>query len=381
MKEDKEALYQESFARIKKAIGCEPVDRVPVIYMGLAFAPRFSGISIAKYCSDPEAAISARLETMKKIGGFDGCLWVGSAPTALQAAAWLSHVRVPGKELPDDSLWQIEEAEVMTIDDYDKIIENGWNNFMMSYLPRVIDMAEFGEQISWNINNGPRLMQLYRDNGYVGILDSGLMPIIPFESFCGGRSMQKFMFDLYRIPDKVEAAMKVSLEEGLAVIEAAPPARPGMIGGGWVGGWRSASAMLAPKLWDRFVWPYIVKYVDAMVNKGYTPVLHWDQDWTRDLSRLQELPAKKVVLNPDGMTDVRKFREIVGDRMSLLGDVPSSLFAAGTPDDVYNYVRDLVSDIGTTGLLLCPGCDAPINTKPENMQAFVTAGRDLGGAN
>ena len=127
--------------------------------------------------------------------------------------------------------------------------------------------------------------------------------------------------------------MDVIQAEQMAAIKAAPPF--GGIRGTWLGGWRSASALVAPKLWNKFVWPYIVEQVEALVSGGITPVLHWDQDWTRDLVRLQELPAKKVILNPDGMTDMRKFKELVGDRMAMMGDVPASLLAAGTPDDVY----------------------------------------------
>jgi uroporphyrinogen-III decarboxylase len=108
------------------------------------------------------------------------------------------------------------------------------------------------------------------------------------------------------------------------------------------------------------------------------PVLHWDQDWTRDLVRLQELPAKKCILNPDGMTDVRKFKELVGDRMAMMGDVPASLFAAGTPDDIYNYVRDLTRLFDAKGLILSSGCDVPVNAKPENVEAFVAASREYG---
>jgi uroporphyrinogen-III decarboxylase len=78
------------------------------------------------------------------------------------------------------------------------------------------------------------------------------------------------------------------------------------------------------------------------------------------------------------MTDVRKFKALVGDRMALMGDVPASLLAAGTPDDIYKYVRNLVQDVGPTGLILCPGCDAPINAKPENMEAFVAASLEYG---
>ena len=164
--------------------------------------------------------------------------------------------------------------------------------------------------------------------------------------------------------------------EILASIEATPPYWG--IGGTWLGGWRSASGLLAPKLWDRFVWPYIVRLAEALIAKGITPILHWDQDWTRDVGRLVELPAKSCILNPDGMTDLRVFKEKVNGHMAVMGDVPASLFAAGTPDDIYDYVRYLVHEIGPEGLILCPGCDGPINTKPENMEAYVAAAHEIG---
>jgi len=61
-----------------------------------------------------------------------------------------------------------------------------------------------------------------------------------------------------------------------------------------------------------------------------------------------------------------------------MGDIPSSLLAAGNPDDVYKYVRDEVELFEGKGLILCPGCDAPINARPENMEAFVAAAHEYG---
>jgi uroporphyrinogen-III decarboxylase len=372
----KEALYQERYALIEKAIKLEPVDRIPVVYMGVAFAPRYMGMSIAEFCADPEAALQVTLAAMDRLGGLDGANMAGGGSIAAALTGlWLSHIAIPGRELPPESLWQVQEAEVLTVDDYDTILEKGFNAFLMEYLPRVVDMAEFGAAMAWNAANGARTQQLYREHGYVVVCDAPMMANIPFEPLCGGRSMGKFFLDLYRIPDKVEAVMQVMLAETLAGIEAINA--PFGIGGAWLGGWRAASALLAPKLWDRFVWPYYLAIANALIAKGIKPVLHWDQDWTRDLARLKELPAKTCVLNPDGMTDLRKFKELVGDRMAVMGDVPASLFAAGTPDDIYDYVRDLVRDIGPTGLILCPGCDAPINTKPENMEAFVAAAHEF----
>lgn len=372
-----ESLYQERFALIQKTIRLEPVDRIPVIYMGIAFSPRYMGMTMAEFCKDRQGSFDVTLAAMDRLGGLDGAnvAFAGRMPILI-SALWLSRVAIPGRDLPPDSLWQVHEQEVMTQEDYDTIIEKGWRTFLMSYLPRVLDPIELQEEMGWQAANAQRIQRAYRERGYVVVSDAAVNVNIPFESLCGGRSMQKFFFDLYRMPDKVQAAMDVIFEDSLAQLRSAP--RPTGIGGAWLGGWRSASALLAPKLWDRFAWPYYLKAANELIDAGFTPVLHWDQDWTRDLVRLQELPAKKCILNPDGMTDIRKFKELVGDRMAVMGDVPSSLFVAGTPDDIYNYVRELVRDIGPTGLLLCPGCDAPVDTKPENMEAFIAASREFG---
>ncbi len=370
-----ESLYQERYDRIQKAIRLEPVDRVPVVYMGVAFAPRYIGMSIADFCADPEATVKANLATMDKLGDFDGINLAGAGRiTPILTAMWLSRLGVPGRDLPADSLWQVREAEVMTVDDYDFIVNNGWQAFLGSYMPRVIDMAEFGEAMGWLMANMGRSLSAYRERGYVRVCVTATAP--PYEYFCGGRSMQKFIFDLHRIPDKVQAAMDKIMPELIG--PAIGTAQATGIKGIWVGGWRTASALISPKLWNRFAWPYYVKIVNALVEAGLTPVLHWDQDWTRDLGRLRELPAKKCVLNPDGLTNMRKFKELVGDRMAMMGDIPASMFAASTPDDIYKYVRDLINLFGSKGLILCPGCDAPINTKPGNMEAFVAAAREYG---
>ena len=43
------------------------------------------------------------------------------------------------------------------------------------------------------------------------------------------------------------------------------------------------------------------------------------------------------------------------------------------------FSRPMISMLSNSGgLILCPGCDAPINTKPENMAAFVAAAREYG---
>jgi len=372
------AQYRERSARIERTVNMQPVDRIPVIFMGIAFAPRFMGMPIARFCADPDARVEVTLQAMDRLGGEHGFDGINSLPagriTAALSSLWLSRIAVPGRELPDNSLWQVQEAQVINDEDYDTIIDQGWRVFLDSYLPRIIDVKEIEENKEWVRNNLASVISQFRDHSYVPI--SFGATTIPFECLCGGRSMQQFFLDLYRKPDKVKAALDV-IQPSL-VQAGINAARLSGIRGVWVGGWRSASSLLSPKLWERFVFPYFLETVTALAENGLVSVLHFDQNWTRDLVRLREFPARSCILNLDGMTDIRQAKAILGDHMAIMGDVPSSLFSIGTPDEVYNYVRDLVRDVGPTGLLLCPGCDAPIDTKPENMEAFIIASKEYG---
>ena len=366
------SLHAGRLDLIKRTIAMEPVERVPSIYMGTAFSPRYLGGSLARFCDDAEYSFQVTLDAMDRLGGIDGVnLIVGGRIGPILSTLWLSRVAVPGVELPENSLWQVMEAEVMTQEDYEVVLERGWHAFVKDYLPRVVDPALMTDTFAWIGANARRMAETYVRRGYVVITDGPAAPAPPFESLCGARSMQKFFLDLLRIPKKVEAVMEVVMRDVMADIAAMPSWNGRGVGGVWVGGWRGAPGLLSPRHWDRFVWPYIVEMVRALVAKGYTPVLHFDQDWDRELRRFKELPQGKCLLNPDGMTSMRKFKETAGDSMAVLGDVPSVLLSTGTPESVADYTRNLLALFGNRGLLLCGGCDIPINARPANVEAML----------
>jgi uroporphyrinogen-III decarboxylase len=70
------------------------------------------------------------------------------------------------------------------------------------------------------------------------------------------------------------------------------------------------------------------------------------------------------------MTDLKRARKLLGDHAAFMGDVPAPLLATGKAEDVENYVKKLIDDVGAKGLLVCSGCDAPANAKFENMVAM-----------
>ena len=372
---DKKKLYNQRLERIEKAINLEPVDRIPIIYAGIATVPRQMGVTVADFLSDQDRAMELTIEYMDKLNGVDGANSIPSTIIDVELTLlWNNRILMPGRELPDDSIWQAEEKEVMSVEDYDTIINEGFQKFQNYHLPKVIDMAVLQEAVTKMPEISRKIFSAYIDHGYVPMTCA--VSTIPFEMLCGARSMTQFYMDLYRRPDKVKAAMDAMIhdliEMTLTIAETSGINRI------WLGGWRTASALIAPNLWDRFVFPYFKQMTWALAEKNIVSVLHFDQDWTRDLKRLLAFPPKKCILNIDGMTDIRKAKEILGNHMAIMGDIPSALLKAGSPDAVYNYARDLIRDIGPTGFFLAPGCEAPIDAKAENMAAYVAAGRDFG---
>lgn len=134
--------------------------------------------------------------------------------------------------------------------------------------------------------------------------------------------------------------------------------------------------MLSDEMFNRFVWPYFVEYTNLCVEMNVIPMFHLDANWNKALPRFLELPEKKCIIALDSVTDIRLTRKILGDHMCILGDVPATLLAFGTPDTVKKYVNDVIDDIGPYGLIGASGCDIPSNGKFENVKAMFDTFRD-----
>jgi uroporphyrinogen-III decarboxylase len=365
-------LYLQRLEKIKKTIISEN-DKVTTCFIGTATPPGHMGVSIAEYVANPDKGLDvfiSYVNEIDKIAPVD-CLNIGY-PVKINVGlslAWLSNIKVPGRELPENSLWQVNEQKIMQESDYDFLINNGYDAFMGKILPQVVDMQELQEMMAYMQNNGFEMAKKYIAADLPIV--SGGMSSPPFEMLCGARSMPQFFMDCYKMPDKVKAAMDVMLPHVIQTLIG--QAKNANAIGAWVGGWRGASALVSRKIWDNLVWPYMYEIGMALIENDITPVFHLDQSWDRDIERFLEVPAKKCILNTDGMTDLRITRQKLGEHVSLMGDVPAQLLATGNPEEVQDYVISLLNDIGPKGVFLTPGCDAPANAKFENMVASYQA--------
>ena len=365
-------------ARYQKVMDCIAFKNEHVVstQMGQAVAPSFDdSITLAEFMDDTQKGIDAFIRFVDGLNERAPIDCINFAYPAGHKAAltmcWWSKLNMPGHELPEDAVWQVEESERMSRADYDTIIEEGSSaSVQQKVIGDLVTEQEIGAFFDYYVINNDKYSMQYVDAGYP-VLNSGIA-CPPFETLCGGRSMSKFFMDCYKILDKVKAVEDIMFEELKAQLESLPDAesKPPYMIGRWVGGWRGASNMVNPKIWDQLVWPYMKGAAEILLTKGITPIFHLDACWDRDLERFLELPPKTCIINPDGMTDMRRAREILGDHMALMGDVPSQMLTVCSKAEIEDYVRRLINDIGPQGLFIAPGCDAPGSSKYENLVAI-----------
>jgi hypothetical protein len=358
-------LFLERMARLQTAIACGTPDRVPLSLVMDAFAARTMGVKMADFVHDVDLSGRCMLGTMEKLGDVDSIQWPVYQPQVL-GMLWLSPVKLPGRDLPEDSLWQLDEQVRIQPEDYDKILEMGWSPWLGQYIGRYLGEAAATAQILKDA--APRWIGEYMARGYV--VFSPMTVDHPFEHLCGGRTVKEFMLDLFHMPDKIQAVLDVIMAERREQVRQTVRAVGRPIGY-WVGGWRTAPEFLSPRLWNRFVWPYMKELVETVAEEGGTPVLHFDANWDREIERLKDLPARTCVLSLDGKTDIFRAKKILAGHMCILGDVPPALLTLGSVDEVRAYCDRLLDEVGPDGFIMAMGCALPPDAKFENVKAMV----------
>jgi hypothetical protein len=342
---------------------------VTTIYMGQATPAAAEGITIAEYVSAPEITLKHFLHYINRLNRIAPIDGINNSHPAVQnvslAMTWWSYIKMPGRELPENSVWQVDEKTHLNLDDYDFILNNGMDAMLGKLMPELFSQEDF-QRFMENAGKAPQNAQTFIDAGYPVMTSGFATP--PFETLCGGRGMNKFFMDCYKIPDKIKAVQDVMMESIRKQVDMIPKEKYAM--GVWVGGWRGASNIVNQKIWDKLVWPYMKELALLVAERGFIPIMHLDASWDRDIERFKELPAKTIILNTDGMTDLRRAKKLLGDHAAFMGDVPVQMLAVSSKEEVADYTKRLIDDVGVQGLFLCPGCDAPATAKFENMAAI-----------
>ena len=124
--------YEENLERIRKAVRCEPVDRIPVAPCANGYMAKSQNVLMKDYITDFDRACDANLAELTSLDA-DATQNVIFSPYLL-GTQWLSKAALPGIELGDDEMWQIVECENMKFEEYEDIKKMGWDAWQQKFI-------------------------------------------------------------------------------------------------------------------------------------------------------------------------------------------------------------------------------------------------------
>jgi len=368
--------------RLEKVVRLEEPDRVPVSMMIYYYGPFHAGARMSEYMRRPSVYRRVSRKVYEDLGPWDIYYNINPVSRLLYSFVLMMKCLYPGDELPDDVMAQVEEVEYMKPEDYDAILEGSFYladlAFRMRLLPRFCKEARGAgavrllgrlardivrQKLFWDQDR-----RWCRRQGMV--MQIGFQAEMPFDVFSMARTVVPFSLDLFQRPEKIRrAALRLAPSFAETCVWAAR----------WMGVpriqlycHRTSTSFLSPRQFEELAFPSLEAVVCRILDAGMTPILHCDGDWRKNFKTLRRLPARKVILQLDGLTDIFRAKEEIGDHMCLFGDVPAEKLVLGSPQEVEEYCHRLIEEVGRGGgFILAAGCEVPYNAKPENLRALV----------
>ena len=365
-----------AFEKVQRCYDLLPVqDRrdIPLYPMMLLYPGRVAGMTQKEITTDTDKWLQALDITFQKVGAPDLCQ--GNPPGDVMFLQGLEVLR-PGFELDDDASYQFKESCRMEVEDYQDIIDNGWSQWYNRYLCSIQHPPMTSPE-----QMGQRWMQVGMNAGKVGgfLAQHGVCPIhgtasgLPFDTLSMVRSFGEFICDLYDEPDLIKAAIDRGTPETIGTIlgalEHSPIKRASLYA------MRSDANSISPAIFEEFSWPSMKKIMLALAEAGVQIVLHADGNWLPMLPKLLEIPKGTVMVELDGVTDIHAAYDILKGWQVIKGDVPATMMAFGTPDEVSTYCEDLIQMAMGGGIVVGSGCEIPLNCKLENLKAMMDSVR------
>lgn len=186
-------------------------------------------------------------------------------------------------------------------------------------------------------------------------------------------NLDELLVALIEEPEKVHALLERCTEVACAYAEALIDAGADMIAYGHA---TASSNVISKNYYLEFALPYEKKLVQTIHDHGAKALTHICGNIEGIVDAISQNGAD--VIDFDYVCDIDALKEKVPDKI-FRGNINPVIFAEGTPEEMEEAVRSLLSQKGTdTNFFLGSGCEINLTAKEENLQAFVEAGRKYG---
>jgi len=420
-----EQLYEERVQRVRDAVALKEPDRVPIAPWTDIFFPAiqvgmnhkqamYKGKKYAKACTKVYSRYDWDLYPPLLVAGlgklFDG---IGHAMIKWPGAA------NPELCLGDNQPYQYIEKAWMEASDYEELLKDPTGFLLRNTIPaqntslsifkkfpQISDMAMmFNGALFFFFfidKDLKRLVKRYKRTllkmigGLIGmgsyvkkmkkmgnpVSGECVLGQAPFDMVSDSlRGMRGAMMDMYRNPEELKATCDRLVEPSLSAMETSPlkigSPDENTIALSFIPLHRGADGFMSNDQFEEFYWPSLSKLMDGMIKKNIIPMPFFEGRYNDRLEFLAEFAkkhrAKAVYWFHD--TDIIKVKEIMGNYVTIKGNVPASLLVGGPPSAVEEYVRKSIEGCMEGGGYIVDGgvSGIPNEATHENVQAMTDA--------
>lgn len=401
-----EAKYKERIGRLRKIYDMEPHDRpIADAFMGAnEYVGRRGGLTGVDFIYGHDKMVGPYVDFHRE---FQPDVAVGMLPYPgkswdildFQTYVW------GGQKLSENLVIQAVEGEYMMASEYKEFAADPTAFWLKKYLPRAysalapmamlpdfprisesvdtIDlllpfaMPPFQEMLHKMMEAAGELMKVLGAVGQtMGMIAAEGFPSMglnivktPFD-YLGDtlRGTKGILMDMYRHPDDLLAACEAYVPVLINAIVGASdrsnaPAALYVLHKG-------ADTFMSQAQFEKFYWPTWKQVMLALYEEGITSYLFIEGSYNKRLENLAEMPEKSLVCHFD-QTEMKTVKEVLSDKFIIAGNVPASLMATGTTDEVRAYCDDLVELFADApAYIMAHGCYFE-NTTDEKLRAFL----------
>jgi uroporphyrinogen-III decarboxylase len=406
-----EESYKRRVRRIADAVQLKVPDRVPVTPAFGMFAALDNGLTCEDIFFDREKAFTAGMKTL--IDFEPDTFRLPISPMFALDTMDCRQAVLPGRGISPRSGIQFVEKEYATADEfYDSFLYDPSDFTMRVLMPRIFGVLEPFKKF-------PAMREVFGYGRISPLLISLADPEIfgAFETMAAaGVEMEKtlafsrekslsvmamgfpndfspgttapfdligdqirgtrgIMLDMFRRPDKLIAVMEkmvpMLIDMGL---------RARRLGHNPIVSiplHKGADGFMSLEQYKTFYWPTLKKVMMGLIEEGFVPAPFFEGDNTSRLEIIKDIP-KGTALYRFERINIHRAKEVLGDTVCFRGNVPVSLLNTGTPQQVKDYVKDLIDVVGKGGGLIVD-CGSVIDeAKHENIRAMVEFTKEYG---
>lgn len=321
--------------RYHATIRGEPVDRIPVTPIFMAWAAHLIGRTYRDYYLDGDVLVEAQLAAARLFDTDQVSVisdpWREASGFGMEFDYPEQGVGIPRQYLLDSPA-DVAALRFCEVDTCPRMRQ------------RVESVAKLASEVG-------------RTHSVLGWVEG------PLAEYSDLRDVQQAMLDLATDPQMYLDAVETIVETGIAFARAQIDAGADVIGVG-----DAAASLIGPEMYGQLVFPFEKRLFDAIHDAGAAVKLHICGNIAGIIGHMAQ--AGPDVIDVDWMVPLAEAREKVGPEVALCGNFdPVAVLNQGTPREIAEAARQNIADAGTR-FILQPGCEVPQGTPQANVSAF-----------